>query len=208
MLPRWKEKIRGCIGGYNRPVPISVGVENHLFCVLYGGSFDNATEGSTSEFPTASVPGHHKCILDVKAGLIVNIPSSSTQAPIVTVCKIPTSGERVETEQSDTVTTEEVYKLHDSAIDPWIALYGTALKLSIFHTFSSTNGVVTLQSSLYLSDESIHGKGIYPLVSVTYSGPHVQYIKDQWRIIVNMRWQFLCTNGFSVLKVDNWGSKR
>jgi len=183
-------------------------LERHLFRVSYGGSSDNTKEGSTSECLTASVPGHHECVLDVKAGLFVDTFTSTTHAPVVTVCKIPTSGGTGETERSDTVTAEEVYKLHDAAIDPRIALYGTALKPPIFHTFPSTDGAVTLQSALYLPDEAIHGKGPYPLVVATYGGPHVQYVKDHWGMTVDMRSQFLRTNGFAVLKVDNRGSDR
>ena len=73
----------------------------------------------------------------------------------------------------DTVTAEGVYKLHDAAIDPRIALYGTTLKPPIFHTFPSINGAVTLQLSLYLSEKAIHRKGLYSLVVATYGGPHV-----------------------------------
>ena len=64
-------------------------LERHLFRVFYGGSLDNMTEGSTSEFLTASVPGHHERVLDVKAGLFVNTFTSTTHVPVVTVYKIP-----------------------------------------------------------------------------------------------------------------------
>ena len=72
-------------------------LERHLLRVLYGGSLDNTTEGSTSEFLTASVPGHHECILDVKAALLIEQFTSTTPAPAVMVYKIPISGGRGDT---------------------------------------------------------------------------------------------------------------
>mmetsp|Transcript_22680 Transcript_22680/g.65331 ORF Transcript_22680/g.65331 Transcript_22680/m.65331 type:complete len:922 (+) Transcript_22680:3-2768(+) len=176
-------------------------LERHLFRASLGDS-------PSEEEPvclTGSVPGQHSCTLDVEAGLFVDTVSSTTQAPVVTVCEIPRLAGGG---QSDAI--KETYQLHDAAADdPRVAAYGDALKPPTFHTFPSTDGKVTLQAAAYLPDEETHGKGPWPLVVATYGGPHVQYVQETWGMMtVDMRSQFLRANGFAVIKVDNRGSNR
>ena len=57
----------------------------HLFLISYNSRSDTTLDGSTSECLTASIPGHHKCVLDVKARLFVNTFTAITQIPVVTV---------------------------------------------------------------------------------------------------------------------------
>jgi dipeptidyl-peptidase-4 len=171
-------------------------LEGHLFRVSLNGN-DPPT------CLTASVPGQHSCVVNIKAGLFVDTVSTVDHAPIVTIHKLPS----LDTE-SDTPSAEPLLQLHDAAKqDDRVASLN--LKPPTFHTFPSTDGKVTLQAAVYLPDEAIHGKGPWPLVVATYGGPHVQYVQNTWGMMTaDMRSQFLRANGFAVIKVDNRGSFR
>ena len=171
-------------------------LEGHLFRVALNGN-DPPT------CLTGSVPGQHSCVVNIKAGLFVDTVSTVDQAPIVTIHKLPSLDEK-----SDTMPAEPLLQLHDAAKqDDRVAALN--LKAPTFHTFPSTDGKVTLQAAVYLPDETIHGKGPYPLVVATYGGPHVQYVQNTWGMMTaDMRSQFLRANGFAVIKVDNRGSFR
>lgn len=172
-------------------------LERHLFRV----SLDSTSEEQPTCL-TRSVPGQHSCVLNAKAGVFVDTVSSVSSAPIVTFREIPSP--------SSSSDPKAIGQLHDAgAADPRIAQFGSALQPPTFHTFPSTDGKVTLQAAMYLPDEEVHGKGPYPLVVATYGGPHVQYVQNTWGMMTaDMRSQFLRTNGFAVLKVDNRGSNR
>lgn len=174
-------------------------LERHLFRVSLDGS-------GAPQCLTGAVPGQHSCVLNTSAGLFVDTVSSTTSAPVATVCRIPAALVTGDVP----ITPETVLKLHDAAeSDARVAALGDALKPPTFHTFPSTDKKVTLQAALYLPDEKTHGKGPYPLLVATYGGPHVQYVQNTWGMMtVDMRSQFLRANGFAVLKVDNRGSSR
>jgi dipeptidyl-peptidase-4 len=172
-------------------------LESHLFRVDINGN-DPAT------CLTGSVPGHHSCVVNLKAGLFVDTFATVEQPPIVTIHKLPSPAD----EKSDNQPCESLLQLFSAAKqDDRVALLN--LKPPTFHTFPSTDNKVTLQAAVYLPDENIHGKGPWPLVVATYGGPHVQYVRNTWgAMTADMRSQFLCANGFAVLKVDNRGSNR
>ena len=52
-----------------------------------------------------------------------------------------------------------------------------------------------------MPDPMVHGPGPYPVLVATYGGPHVQYVADSWMMTVDMRSQYLRSQGFLVLKV-------
>ena len=174
-------------------------LERHLFRVQLGDLGTNKV--TPPECLTGSVSGQHSCVLDLRSGLVFDVVSSTTQAPVASIHELPAIGEAA--------GTSEIRQLYDAAVDPRLVAYGDALKPPEFHTFPSTDGKVTLQAALYLPDEETYGKGPYPLVVATYGGPHVQYVQDTWGMMtVDMRSQYLRANGFAVIKVDNRGSNR
>jgi dipeptidyl-peptidase-4 len=155
-------------------------------------------DGSIPECLTESTKGQHSCVVNTKAGMFVDTVSSVDHPPTVSVRKLRDDGCPV------------VLKLHDaSTADQRVVALGDALKAPTFHQFPSTDNKVTLQAAVYLPDESVYGKGPYPLVVATYGGPHVQYVQNTWGMMsADMRSQFLRANGFAVIKVDNRGSNR
>lgn len=50
--------------------------------------------------------------------------------------------------------------------------------------------------------------GPFPLVVAVYGGPHVQAVADTWGLTVDLRAQYLASQGFLVFKLDNRGSAR
>ena len=170
---------------------------SHLFRVNLNGK-------GAPECLTAAVPGMHTCVLNLKVGLYVDTVSTVDRPAVVTVHKLPGAGETVD----GTIQSEPILQLHDAANDD-ARVSVLALKPPSFHTFPSIDEKVTLQAAVYLPDETIHGKGPWPLVVATYGGPHVQYVQNTWgSMTADLRSQFLRANGFAVIKVDNRGSNR
>lgn len=52
------------------------------------------------------------------------------------------------------------------------------------------------------------GTGPWPLVVAVYGGPHVQAVQESWALTMELRAQYLASQGIAVLKVDNRGSAR
>jgi dipeptidyl-peptidase 4 len=47
-----------------------------------------------------------------------------------------------------------------------------------------------------------------PLIVWVYGGPHAQVVQDSWALTADMQAQYLTTQGFAVMRVDNRGSAR
>jgi len=66
-----------------------------------------------------------------------------------------------------------------------------------------------LHAALYVPDPAVYGPGPHPTVVSCYGGPHVQFVANAWpSATADMRAQFLRSQGYAVLKVDNRGSDR
>jgi len=142
-----------------------------------------------------SQKGIHECKLNTKDGIFVDSVSTVDHPTIVSLRSLDGKD-------------EALLDIYDAgSADPRVSLLN--LKAPTFHTFPSTDQKVTLQSAVYLPNESIYGPGPYPLVVATYGGPHVQYVCNTWGMMTaDLRTQYLCENGFVVIKVDNRGSNR
>jgi len=153
-----------------------------------------SSDGGEPECLT-SQKGIHECKLNTKDGIFVDSVSTVDHPSIVSLRSL---------DEKD----EALLDIYDAgSADPRVSLLN--LKAPTFHTFPSTDQKVTLQSAVYLPDESIYGPGPYPLVVATYGGPHVQYVCNTWGMMTaDLRTQYLCENGFAVIKVDNRGSNR
>ena len=166
---------------------------------LYRASLVPSNSGESSALSPeclTSQNGVHSCKINIAAGVYVDSVSTVEHPTIVSLRSL------------DGDTDEALLDIYDAGkADARVASLN--LKAPTFHTFPSTDQKVTLQSAIYLPDESIHGPGPYPLVVATYGGPHVQYVCDTWGMMTaDLRTQFLCENGFAVIKVDNRGSNR
>lgn len=96
-----------------------------------------------------------------------------------------------------------------AAADPRVGSLATLLRPPRFVNFPSTDGQESLLASLYVPDAELFGSGPHPTVVSCYGGPHVQFVQDKWTsATADMRAQFLRSQGFLVLKVDNRGSDR
>ena len=83
-----------------------------------------------------------------------------------------------------------------------------SLKTPSFVTLPSSDGKVTLQGAYLQPDEAKFGPGPYPTMVLVYGGPHVQTVSNSWTITADLRSQFLCSQGYLVVKLDNRGSSR
>jgi len=153
-----------------------------------------SSDGGEPECLT-SQKGIHECKLNTKDGIFVDSVSTVDHPTIVSLRSLDGKD-------------EALLDIYDAgSADPRVSLLN--LKAPTFHTFPSTDQKVTLQSAVYSPDESIYGPGPYPLVVATYGGPHVQYVCNTWGMMTaDLRTQYLCENGFVVIKVDNRGSNR
>ena len=156
-----------------------------------------SSEGVDNPECLTSQRGIHACKVNIKAGVFVDSVSTVEHPTTVSLHSL-----------NDDITGKALLDIYDGgAADARVGKLN--LKAPTFHTFPSTDGKVTLQSAVYLPDETIHGPGPYPLVVATYGGPHVQYVCDTYGMMTaDLRSQYLRENGFAVIKVDNRGSNR
>ncbi len=66
---------------------------------------------------------------------------------------------------------------------------------------------VTLYGAIYRPPASF-GTGPFPTIVSVYGGPHAQRVANSWLLTVDMRAQYLASQGFLVFKLDNQGSAR
>lgn len=66
---------------------------------------------------------------------------------------------------------------------------------------------VTLYGAIYRPPAKF-GEGPFPTIVSTYGGPHAQVVSNNWYLHVDMRAQYLASQGFVVFKLDNQGSAR
>eukprot|EP00960_Hanusia_phi_P014932 441905-Hanusia_phi.AAC.4 len=83
-----------------------------------------------------------------------------------------------------------------------------SLVTPVFVDFPSFDGKVTLQAAYLRPNEEKFGPGPYPTIVAVYGGPHVQTVSNSWAVTADLRSQFLCSQGYLVVKVDNRGSSR
>jgi len=167
---------------------------------------------SNPECLTEKRKGQHFCTVSIKAGLYVDTVSSADTPPITTVLRLPKKIDQEQLQMQSHLPEENdaIILLHSAAkADTRVSQFGRVLRPPTFHRINSLDNKVILQAALYLPDEESFGSGPYPLVVYTYGGPHVQFVQDAWTTsTADMRSQFLRTNGFAVLKLDNRGSSR
>ena len=75
-------------------------------------------------------------------------------------------------------------------------------------TLPSSDGKVTLQAAYLQPDVNKFGPGPYPTIVPVYGGPHVQTVSNSWTVTADLRSQFLCSQGYLIVKIDNRGSSR
>jgi dipeptidyl-peptidase-4 len=66
---------------------------------------------------------------------------------------------------------------------------------------------VELYGAIYHPPVSF-GAGPFPTIVSVYGGPHAQRVANNWLLTVDMRAQYLASQGFLVFKLDNRGSAR
>lgn len=149
-----------------------------------GKQLFRASLESSGEDPECLTPrnGMHACNVDTKAGMFVDSVSTVDQPTTVSLYSL------------DDGTGEALLDMYDAGAED-TRVGNLNLRPPTFHTFPSTDKAVTLQSAVYLPDETIYGQGPYPLVVATYGGPHVQYVCDTWGMMTaDLRSQYLCEN--------------
>ncbi|KAJ1490770.1 dipeptidyl peptidase IV N-terminal region-domain-containing protein, partial [Baffinella frigidus] len=157
-------------------------LERHLYSVpLEGGAVVQITKEA----------GMHNVILDHRHQLFVDQFSSASLPFRVNVCDV-----------KDGSVVRPLHANNDARLP--------RLNLSPpqFATFPSLDGRVTLQAAVLRPDPAKFGPGPYPTIVPVYGGPHVQTVSNSWTLTADLRSQFLCTQGYLVLKIDNRGSSR
>jgi dipeptidyl-peptidase-4 len=135
-----------------------------------------------------SEPGSHGIRFNKKFTHFIDTHASMTQAPRVLVRSMP---------KAELVSTifEEV--------DDKVATLG--LEPPELVTLKSRDGV-TLHGAIYRPPSNFTAP--YPTVVSVYGGPHAQRVADGWGMTVDLRAQYLRSQGYLVFKLDNRGSAR
>ena len=157
-------------------------LERHLYTVpLAGGDVLQITKEG----------GMHNVIVDHKREQFVD-QYSSVQHPFrVNVCSL-----------ADGSVLRTLYVNKDPRLER------LSLVTPTFVTMPSSDGKVTLQAAYLQPDPAKFGPGPYPTIVPVYGGPHVQTVSNSWTVTADLRSQFLCSQGYLVVKIDNRGSSR
>lgn len=175
-------------------------LEKHLFAVPI-----NIDNGPMTPRRITHEKGTHTVVVNIETGLFVDVWSSINFPFRADVCSL-----------SDGSIIRQLYR----SADPMLSELSLALKPPEMFTVMSqsfTNiGVspsvaspsVNLYGCMYKPDPKIFGQGPYPLIVSTYGGPHVQWVQNTWSVTADLRAQFLSSQGYCVVRVDNRGSSR
>lgn len=154
--------------------------ESHLYRVSFQGG---EPEKITSE------PGTHSVGLDLKRQRFVDAHQAIHSPPTITLRSL---------EDGRLLTT--LFAKPDERID--------RLNLPEPEVVSLENrDGVQLFGAMYKPPASF-GDGPFPTIVSVYGGPHAQRVTNSWALTVDMRAQFLASQGFLIFKLDNRGSAR
>ena len=165
-------------------------MERHLFRASWRGTerrVECLTEGKA---------GWHSCVIDAEKGVMVDSFQSPAAPAVMTI------GNLNEADVPGRL-------LHDAAqVDPRLDQFADELCVPDFVSFPSTDGEVELFGAIYKPDPEVFGPGPFPCVVSCYGGPGPMTVSQSWSMTADLRSQFLRSQGFLVLKVDNRGSSR
>ncbi|HTZ58207.1 MAG TPA: alpha/beta fold hydrolase [Acidobacteriaceae bacterium] len=123
----------------------------------------------------------HEPVFSPNAKFFVDVNSSTTTPPMVTLCS----------HQTDCQTT-------------WKAPFDTVLTPPEAVEFKAADGVTVLYGYLALPSGKTEAASL-PLIVNPYGGPHAQTVTGKWSARERLFDQLLLQNGFAVLHVDNRG---
>lgn len=154
-------------------------LERHLYRVSLDG-------GEVMRLTTA--PGWHATVVPHNCSHYLDIHSSRTQAPVVTLRPL---GEGV---------SREPRVLFDNS---GMTARSIGLTPPLVFTLSGADGS-SLDAALYFPTGN--PDALPPVIVSVYGGPHAQRVMDEWSMTVDLRAQYLARQGFAVVRVDNRGS--
>ena len=155
-------------------------LESHLYCVsLLGGEIKRITHE----------PGMHSIVIDHACQQFTDTYSTVFQPPRVVLRSIQDGSQKT--------------SLYEQT-DPRIA----ELKLTAPEMISfETKDGIRLFGAIY-HPPAAYGPGPFPTVVQVYGGPHAQSVDNSWKMVVQMRAQYLRSLGILVFILDNRGSAR
>ncbi|MCA9943342.1 MAG: S9 family peptidase [Anaerolineales bacterium] len=154
--------------------------ESHLYQVsLLGGGPQRLTPE----------PGIHTVVLDVKRHRFVDVQQSVDKPPTIVLRSL-----------ADGRLQTTLFAQPDERIDQ------LSLPIPELVTLQNREGV-DLFGAIYRPPASL-GQGPFPTIVSVYGGPHAQRVTNSWLLTVDMRAQYLASQGFLVFKLDNQGSAR
>ena len=163
--------------------------------VYVTGTRDGATEAHLYAVPLASgeprritqAPGKHQVVLDHALRRFVDTHDALDAPPTVTLRSL-----------DDGALLATIFDERDPRVDA-LGLIPPELA-----TVTSRDGA-TLNAAIY---RPASGEAPFPTIVYTYGGPHAQLVSNSWAMTVNMRAQYLRSQGFLVFVLDNRGSAR
>ncbi len=154
--------------------------ETHLYKVsLLGGEPHRLT----------TEPGTHSVVLDIKRKRFIDV-QHAVQNPPTIVLRSLLDGRLLTT----------IFAQPDERITRF------DLPTPEMVTLKNRDGVA-LFGAIYHPPASF-GKGPFPTIVSVYGGPHAQRVTNSWLLTVDMRAQYLASQGYLVFKLDNQGSAR
>lgn len=167
-------------------------LECHLYSVRLPADLQGYNPAENPPVQLTSAPGHHAVVLDPTMSKFVDSHDSVTEPPTVQLRSL----------KDGSVIT----KLYEKS-PPDLRIERFSLVPPEIITIPAPDGA-SLFGAVYRPDTAKFGLGPYKTVVHVYGGPHVQTVSNSWMLTVDMRAQFLRSQGYLVLKLDNRGSAR
>ncbi|MFW5708879.1 MAG: DPP IV N-terminal domain-containing protein [Chloroflexota bacterium] len=173
------------------------GVDDGAGYVYFTGNFSHPTEkqlyrvslDASSMEAVTNKPGTHDIAMSQSSSCAVDVFSSVTQAPQISILRL-----------SEGNTIHSLHTPDDPRLDDYV------LPAPEIVTLKSRDGVL-LYGAIY-RPPSDYGEGPFPTIVHVYGGPGPQMVANDWKSTAAMQIQYLCQQGFLVFRLDNRGSAR
>lgn len=154
--------------------------ESHLYKVsLLGGESEQLTPD----------PGSHSVVLDMKRQRFVDSYQAVDSPPTIVLRSL-----------EDGRLLTSIFSQPDERIAKFNLPTPEIVNLQ-------NRAGIELYGAIYRPPLSF-GEGPFPTIVSVYGGPHAQRVTNSWLLTVDMRAQYLASQGFLVFKLDNQGSAR
>lgn len=186
-------------------------LERHLYRIKLWTQSEKVTKACGEQMTVGS--GMHSISMSKDCTLYVDEFSSLQVSPEASLWAIPSTNALRQADRSWVYESNVHLNLQDAAGPRKICdLFYQPIKQNSVApsivSFPAADGSTVLYGAVYEPDRTKFGDGPFKTIVWLYGGPHVQLVKNEWRLHANARVRMLNKAGYLVFVCDNRGSSR